>query len=490
VVIIEVIYFIIFIFLLKKIKVFKIESLPEWVIPVGFSLKVLIGIVFLIIYLHPNTNNSVPSDTMRFMEESKILNSVFYKSPIDYFKLLFSFNEDKQLIKTYLDDTFLWNAGSYTLVNDSRNLIRLNSLIYFISFNSPFIHNLFMCLFGLLGVKYIYIAFERYSLLDKRIFFFIILLIPSVAFWTSGILKEPILFLGFSMFIRAILANDSKNKKLIFFTISILILISFKPYNLICLIPSLLFGFIHYHYFKKSIFKSLLLTFSLITIGVIIFPTKRDYVVKYLSRKHFDFDHIGKGGVFTNYNDSSLLYFKMDTYEYIDVDMKDSTLKVNETCSAEVVSKSHSFENFTIEIPNHSIFDVTYNVGGALSYIKTEPINNSFDQLLKNIPDSLINSLFRPFPNDPGSGLKHIALLELWLVYLFLITAIIFKRKNNTIPFKIIIYCLFFTISLSVVIGLTTPVLGAIFRYRFLSYLGIVLISALIIDPTKIKLIK
>lgn len=459
--------------------------------PIGFSVKVLVGIVFLFIYLHPDTNNSVPSDTMRFMKESKILHDVFYQSPKDYFTLLFGFTENKILIHKYLSNTFLWDAGSYTLVNDSRNLIRLNSLIHFISFGSAFIHNLFMCLIGLLGIKQIYLSFEKYTQLNKNIFFFLILSVPSLIFWTSGILKEPILFLGIALFTRTIFLEDKLKKRILIGILSLIILLSFKPYNLICTIPPLLFAFYNITIFKKSLFKSILAVIVTISLGIIILPNQREQTVKYLSRKQFDFDHVGKGGIFTDYNDTSLLYFEMKDYDKIAVNMQDSSLQIIKITAVQIVSKSHSFATFnSIKKANSTKYKIVYNVGGALSYIKTTPINNSFFQLIKNIPEALINSLLRPFPDDPGSVLKYIALIELWSVFTILLLSLKISRKLNLIEKRIIIALSIFIISLSLVIGLTTPVLGAIFRYRFLNLLSIIIISAMIINPKKMRLKK
>ena len=488
----EIIYFIIFLLCLKYFKIFQIGSLPKWLVPIGFSFKVLIAIVFLSIYLHPNTNNNVASDTMRFMDESKILNNVFYKSPKDYFSLLFGLQEYPELIHKYLNSTFLWDAGSYTLVNDSRNIIRLNSILHFISFGSPFIHSLFICLIGSFSTKQLYLSFERFTLADKKLLFFILLLIPSVIFWTSGILKEPFLFLGVALLVRALLVPDPLKKKLIISLISLLLLLSFKPYNLICLLPSLIFGFYSTAFFKTSYFKPIIATIASIILLLIAFPKQRNKAVKYLSRKQLDFDNIGKGGVYTNYNDSSNLYFQMKDYGNIAINMSDSSLHVTHKTEAIVISKRQKFIKFPILLDSskNNSYQVIYNVGGALSYIKTTPIDNSLPQLIQNIPESLVNSLLRPFPLDPGSSMKYIAMIEIWGMYTLLIIAIIFRRKTSYSVNKIIIGILFFVISLSIIIGLTTPVLGAIFRYRFLSILGITLISVLIIDPKRINFLK
>ena len=491
VLLVEILYFLIFIFLLRYLKVFQIKGVSNWIIPIGFTVKVLVGVVFLFIYLHPDTNNSVPSDTMRFMRESEILHNIFYQSPKDYFTLLFGITENNVLVHKYLSETFLWDAGSYTLVNDSRNLIRFNSLIHFISFGSAFIHNLFMCFIGIIGVKQIYISFEKYTQLNKTIFFFLILSVPSLIFWTSGILKEPILFFGIALFTRTILLKAILKKRILLGIISLIILLSFKPYNLICTIPPLLFGFYNLTVFKTSIIKSVIAVIVTISLGILLLPNQREKTVKYLSRKQFDFDHVGKGGIFTDYNDTAHLYFQMKDYDKIDVNMKDSSLQIINKTAVQIVSKRHDFKTIdSYKDASKTKFKVVYNVGGALSYIKTSPINNSFFQLIKNIPEALINSLLRPFPNDPGSALKFVALFELWFIFIILLVSLKLARNLNSVEKRLITALIIFIISLSLVIGFTTPVLGAIFRYRFLNLLAIVIISAVIINPKKLNILR
>ena len=143
--------------------------------PASYSLKILIGVLFLVVYLHPDTNNSVPSDAMRFMSESKQLHDVAKKSPSDYLTLASGIGEDKALIKKYLSKTFLWDSSSKSVVNDSRNMIRLHSIIHFFSHGSPYIHMLFMCFFALIGLRNIFI-----SLLDLKYLTFVLTPLLSI----------------------------------------------------------------------------------------------------------------------------------------------------------------------------------------------------------------------------------------------------------------------------------------------------------------------
>jgi hypothetical protein len=127
---------------------------------------------------------------------------------------------------------------------------------------------------------------------------------------------------------------------------------------------------------------------------------------------------------------------------------------------------------------------------GCMSYIETTPINNSSIQLIKNIPEALTNSAIRPWPTDPGSKLKIISFLESILLFGFLIYAIWNRRKLNENEKLIVFGLLTFACLLFLLIGWTTPVLGAIARYRFPAQLALFIVGFILLQSSKFKLWK
>ena len=125
---------------------------------------------------------------------------------------------------------------------------------------------------------------------------------------------------------------------------------------------------------------------------------------------------------------------------------------------------------------------------GTKSYFKSTLIDNSFKQLLLNIPEAIINAILRPFPFDTGSILKLPTMLEAWGVFLFLILSLIFKKKNiQKKEVGIILSLLIFATLLFLLIGWTTPISGAIVRFRFPAQLAMVITAAILIDYKRIK---
>ena len=455
--------------------------------PTSFLIKIGVGIVFLMMYLHPDTNNSVPSDTMRFLAESKNLRNVFSVSIKDYFSLLFGFGDDNYLIKKYLQDTFLWDAGSVTIVNDSRNIIRLHSIIQFISFGSAYIHSLFMCLIALIGIKHLFIAFQPYSKVKPIIFFFVILLFPSILFWTSGILKEPILLLGLGLCSRAFLASDQLKKRIIYGIGGAILLFSIKPYVLASVIPAILFYCIYKYVLNNKMIFSLITFLSILIIGILTLKPIRIKTVDFLSRKQFDFDHIGKGGLYVR-GDTSQFYFYPSQFKKLDINLKKKYVEIKKPTYCLIVSRTNSYSPVRRNInPDHKKRILRYYVGGANSYIRTTMINRSFIQLIKNIPEALMNSYLRPFPFDPGSKLKYPAMFEVWLLSSMLLFSFFRRRELDNDSKPLVISLLIFSTLLLLIIGWTTPVIGAIFRYRFPALLALTLVSLIIFKPIENK---
>jgi hypothetical protein len=457
-----------FFFPTKNIAITKNE------LSIAFLVKVVAGFGFIAVYFDYYSRGSLTVDSTIFLAQSKTLAEVFYKSPLDYFKLLTGIGENEYLIQKYLSTTLHWSAGEMTVLNDSKNVLKINSVIYFISQGNEYVHTTIIAFFSFIGIINIYKTFEPFIHFSKRVFFWILLLIPSTLFWTSGILKEPFLFIGISFFIRSILYKESKIKSICFGLIGLILMIGFKPYVLLCILPALIFYLLAKYFFKYNwIWSSLSLL--ILTVIFFSFSKPRDTITHYLSRKQFDFINIGKGGLHAA-ADTCIYYFQPEQYKYLQI--KDSTVELKQKTNAYIIHFGGIEKPIPVTLtPKGEKWIVIYKGVSGASFIPATYINNSFKQLLINIPEALANSILRPYPNDPGRNLKYPAMLEVWLfIIAILFTFILNFRKPNQKELILILSILIFCLLLSMIIGWTTPVLGAIARYRFPVYLGFALI--------------
>lgn len=456
--------------------------------PTVFLLKIGVGLLLFLIHIETYGIDELSHDGETFLREGKYLNDVFFKSTKDYFQLLTGIGESTELVNKYLSMTEYWSAGDLTLINDSKNVIRVHSIIHFFSGNSVLIHLSLMCLLTLGAVKNLYISFRKYSKLTNTSFYWMLVLIPSTIFWTSSILKEPFLFFGLSLLCRSILVNDKILKRFIIFILSLAFLILFKPYILICAFAALVAMVIYSHLFKNKLILSVTSMLGFICIIGLSFQNQRDQIVNHLTRKQFDFENVGKGGLHVLAK-NCFYYFKPGQYN--NLTFKGNQVILLKETDAFIIHFGSVKKPIKVHLtPNGESWEKVYFTPGCGSYIEITPINNSMIQLVKNIPESLINSALRPFPTDPGSNLKFLSFFEIWYIVLILIYAIFKRRKLEVFEKNIIFTLICFSLLLFLLIGWTTPVLGAITRYRFPAQLALVLVGMIIVNPKQIKLWK
>ncbi len=480
-----IILFLIFIAGLRYIKALNIGELNPWLVPMGFVIKVAFGWYFIYVYSEIYGTGTLSADAGAFLEESKILNNVFYQSPKDYWRLLFGIGDQSQLTIQYLTETHHWDAGEQAILSDNRNILRIQSVIHFFSFGNESVHILVMCFFSMIGSKQLYLGVIRKTELNKNATFFILLLIPSLLFWSSGILKEPFMFLGFGLFIRGLFGNDSHYKKWWLIISGAFLLISFKPYVLFCLIPAILFYFIFKRLIKFKLIGALTILLITLTVPMFVFKSTTQKGMDLISRKQFDFINVARGGLHAN-NDSIFYFFRPDQINQLV--FKEDSVKVVKPIDILILRHGSMDEPIPIKLDSSEKFYAIYFENTQSDgYIPITLINGSFMQLIYNIPEALINVLFRPFFNDPGSWLKHASSIELILIYCFLIYAIWNRRKLSINEKGLIYSILIFIFLIALTIGWVTPVLGAIVRYRIPILLGFVTIGLIVIKAQASK---
>jgi len=120
---------------------------------------------------------------------------------------------------------------------------------------------------------------------------------------------------------------------------------------------------------------------------------------------------------------------------------------------------------------------VEYQNAGSAFYLT--PLEPSIWGIMRVAPEAFLNCFIRPLPWNAGSFLYYPAILENLLIISSILIVIwqSFKGKVTTAinSRNLLWFCLTFTILLFVIIGLTTPVSGALVRYKVpaLPFLGI-----------------
>jgi hypothetical protein len=466
----------------------RIEGLSKWDLSIAFAIKCIASLIFIYIFTWHYGEGVLYSDSFFYIMDSKILNAVFYNDLGDFLKLFSGIGETEELILEHLSATEMWSRPFNFLNEDTKNIIRLNSIISFFSFNVNFIHFIIFDLFALAGIVMIFNYFKKLITVNPKILFYALVLFPSMLFWGSGVLKEPLLIFAIGLFFSVIsFCSNQRTKKIILLLISIYLLLSFKAYVALCFIlPICFYYFANYLFKKYSIILIMISGFLLIATSVLILKKPREFIVNYISVKQFDFENITRGGIYI-LDRSNSHQFCIKPSDFGNVTFVADSFYF--TKNTDVLYFNRSTKNYlkstTFKADSLKFYKMDSKWVLSNSYLKTTLIKGSFKQLLKNIPQALINALFRPFPTDTRTKFNIPQFLETVFVFGFLIVSF-YKRKRLTRQEKsLVISLLIFVVSLSLIIGWTTTVAGAIVRYRIPVYLALIILSFIIYNPSE-----
>ncbi|MDG1475604.1 MAG: hypothetical protein P8Q14_00520 [Vicingaceae bacterium] len=417
-------YFIIFCFVISKIAFFKEGHIPRlWFISL-FGVKVLTSIFLTFLYSKYYTNRDT-ADIFKYFDDSKIIFDAIKTNPFDYLKMLIGIDNDS----TYLNNNYYNHMNNWTrpytkdLFTDTHIIIRFNAFVHLFSFGYIHVHNVFINFISLIGLTIIYKAFKQFTIKKERALFYLIMLVPSILFWGSGLLKEGIIFFALGIFLINLfkLKNEFKLKYLFYILIGAGIIVFTKFYLIIAFsIP--VFGYLlnHIFHFKKSMI-GYLFSIAFFIIAINISP------------------------------------FFIEQLDFVN----------------QIVNKQHDFSRFVM-------------VEGATSGFLIPELSDGFS-LIKNIPNALLNTLVRPYLWECNALFVWLSALENITVLTFIIAAIVFRKKMNKAQKNIFYFNLIFVFCLFTLIGLTTPVFGAIMRYKIPGLILLLISILMVIDLQKIK---
>jgi hypothetical protein len=112
-------------------------------------------------------------------------------------------------------------------------------------------------------------------------------------------------------------------------------------------------------------------------------------------------------------------------------------------------------------------------LGPATTYLPLDTLVPVFKSFVINAPQAINHSFLRPFVSDIKLSKALIPLAVELIFYELLLVLFIFFNNNNKPCNPFIVFGLFFSFSVLMIIGYTVPILGAIVRYRsiYLSFI-------------------
>jgi hypothetical protein len=450
-------------FLIYKHKQKAIHELSYFSLSTFFIIKLGAASFFLYVYSYHYGGGELTADAGRFLEEAKVLNRVFEQSPKIYFQLLFNIDTSQEMINTYLEATSHWNATERIIPNDSRNVIRVNSILLFLSNGNIFFHFIIFSFISFFAGLDLFQFVKKHSSLKSFWIIFALTLTPSIAFWGGSIIKEPLLLAGMMILVRGLFDQLPPIKRMLRITIGLGFMMLFKPYILMIFAPFILLFFLlkAFHKYSRILIAAVYFT-VLFTMGHLSGVNEKALYM--ISKQQEDFINLRDGGLYLIADQEHYIYIYYTNRNKFEITDGYATLK--EPTGAYYMKANENYNRSQIQLNE---VGKSWEIGVSLekvgSGVSATPINGSWSQLIKNIPNALINTIIRPFPWDNGSWLKHLAFLEnMFLLFALIMTAK--KLKTTKVNINLLLTFSLFAISIFLVAGWTTPVLGAVVRYK------------------------
>jgi len=467
-------------------------GLPRWAFVLAFLVKVASGFFLTFIYSSHYTDRST-ADIFKYYDDAKIMHQALSEKPADYFSMLSGVGNDNLYYDTtyYAKMNHWYKRNDFGNYNDNHTIIRLNALIMPFSFGSFHVHTVFMCFISFLGLFALYKFFLSLFKSKAFLIYLVVFFIPSVVFWGSGVLKEGLLLFSLGTLLLSfyelfILKRISFKYGLLLFVSLFLLLIN-KNYLLLVILPSLLAYYIVERFKVKRVFLFFVsfhfMLFVLFYVGIKVGLDKKPIAL--IVQKQKDFINLSKGGIFL-LSDEYLVR--------LEPEQESATIRYNAD-SVKLASgttymswRLNNFDDTLGVITNDEqiTFKIISKLPRAGSLLQEKPIAATWSAFILFAPQSIYNALLQPSILKTGSFVERIASIENIALIVFVLLCFVFGDYKNCNK-SFLYFSVFSVLIMFLIVGYTTPVAGAIVRYKMPSLPFMLMIGVNVICLEKFK---
>ncbi len=385
-------YLVLFAWLVTKVKFFSDSGLTPAQLIIFFLLKVMAGIFYGWIGVYYGELAKMV-DTWAYHYESLKEYQLLLHDPSEFFGSLFNSSYDSGY------SGFLSTKHSWWNDLKSNSFLKILAFFNVLSFGNYFVNVIFYSFISLFGPVAIYRIMKDVFPSKKLPVLLATFLIPSFLYWTSGIHKDGIIFLGFALVVYHIYFGLKENSfpwhRFLSISLGLVLVLALRNFLILIFIPALIAWILSH----KLRYKPVLVFSSAYIFFVLLFFTAR-YI-----HPAFDFP-------------------------------------------LAVTERQQAF----LQLSGNSAVEVRF----------LEP---SFKGFIINAPQALSLSALRPYPSDVKHLLSMAAAVEIGLLLLLFVVFLVWRKKVKPLnPF--LLFCIFFSFSVLIMIGYTVNFLGAIVRYR------------------------
>ncbi|MBG15853.1 MAG: hypothetical protein CL853_05825 [Crocinitomicaceae bacterium] len=380
----------------------------------GLLFKIIGVISFCFIYLFYYKGG----DTISYFQGAKALADLFKINFNYFYDVVFLNKLDWNHYMAFNSETwyppfYMWND------KNTFSVCRFSSFFSLITFNSFFATSILVATFSFFGIWKIFSLFDSLFPNNSLMLAILILFMPSLIFWGSGIMKDSYVLSSTCWatynFHKIFIERKKIFINVIILILNILIVINTKSYVLVCLLPGMLL-WLNSAYLKntRSVLKKIIL-FPIIFSSIVL--------VGYF--------------LFSNLSSSMGVYGDVD-----------SVVKKVQVTQKDLLREDQYGGN-------------NYNIG---------EIDGTISGLISIAPKAIFTAIFRPLFWEVGSPVMIISVIENTLLLLMTIYLFIrvgpFKLIRVIISEPLLLYSLIFSILFAFGVGIAGTNFGALVRYK------------------------
>lgn len=195
------------------------------------ALIFLFWAIYTYIYADPRY-----ADIYKYFHDGEALYQYLYVNPQGFMNVFFGMENEAD--RLYMNaHTLNWYKPFEELpVNENRLIIRFHALLYPLSRGSYFAHAVVCSFMSYTGSLLLYKSWLPYFRNKAPLWFIAVFMLPSVLFWSAGVLKEPFVILGSGLLVYA-LFNE---KRLLWLLPALLLILFSKEYVFAAFLPGVL----------------------------------------------------------------------------------------------------------------------------------------------------------------------------------------------------------------------------------------------------------
>ena len=243
-------YLVLFAWLVTKTTFFTRTGLSSPQLVIIFFLKVMAGIFYGWVGIYYG-NHAQMVDTWSFHYSSIEEYNLLFKNPHEYFVNLFRDPYEGGVSKFFDTENSYWNdlKGNF--------FIKVLSIFNIFSFGHYYTNIIFYSFISMFGPIAIYRVMTDVYPGKKWQSLIAVFLLPSFLYWASGLHKEGLIFLGFSLvifnFYYALKRKKFTANNIIFILLGLLLVLILRNFLIIIFIPALVAWFLAYKLSKRPL---------------------------------------------------------------------------------------------------------------------------------------------------------------------------------------------------------------------------------------------